>query len=149
MEPNPRSPGLIQRYREELQVRHYARRTVNPTLLSSLIEMRLGELSVCEEPSAVRSTTMSERARSVFVRIPTLEEYQEITHPVNVDPDAMPLAEEQMDHMGPLKALQRFLRLVNMKQLVSIRYSPEVLEYFSSSGAGWHSRMDAVLREYV
>jgi hypothetical protein len=24
-----RSPGLIQRYREELQVRHYARRTVN------------------------------------------------------------------------------------------------------------------------
>ncbi len=29
MEPNPRPPGLIQRYREELQVRHYARRTVN------------------------------------------------------------------------------------------------------------------------
>lgn len=24
----PRSPGLIQRYREELQVRHYARRTI-------------------------------------------------------------------------------------------------------------------------
>ena len=28
--PTPRgSPGLIQRYREELQARHYARRTVN------------------------------------------------------------------------------------------------------------------------
>jgi hypothetical protein len=25
--PEARSPGLIQRYREELQVRHYARRT--------------------------------------------------------------------------------------------------------------------------
>ena len=28
--PSPtRPPGLIQRYREELQARHYARRTVN------------------------------------------------------------------------------------------------------------------------
>ena len=92
---------------------------------------------------------MSERARGVLVRIPTLEEYQEITHPVNGDPDAMPLAEEQMDHMGPLKAFRGRLRLANMKQLASIRYSPELLEYFSSSGAGWHSRMDTVLCEYV
>ncbi len=29
MDPSARPPGLIQRYREELQVRHYARRTVN------------------------------------------------------------------------------------------------------------------------
>lgn len=28
MEPSPRPPGLIQRFREELQARHYARRTV-------------------------------------------------------------------------------------------------------------------------
>jgi uncharacterized protein (DUF4415 family) len=114
-----------------------------------LIEIRLGELSFCEEPIAVRSATTSERARGALVRIPTLEEYQKITHPVNGDPDAMPLTEEQTDHMGPLKAFRGRLRLANMKLLVSIRYSPELLEYFSSSGAGGHSRMDAVLLEYV
>jgi uncharacterized protein (DUF4415 family) len=35
------------------------------------------------------------------------------------------------------------------KQLVSVRYSPEVLDYFKSSGAGWQARMDAVLLGYV
>jgi uncharacterized protein (DUF4415 family) len=35
------------------------------------------------------------------------------------------------------------------KQLVSIRYSPEVLAYFKASGAGWKVRMDAVLKEYI
>lgn len=33
--------------------------------------------------------------------------------------------------------------------LVSVRYSPEVLAYFRSTGEGWQSRMDSVLREYV
>ena len=35
------------------------------------------------------------------------------------------------------------------KQLVSVRYSPEVLEFFRASGAGWQSRMDEVLKEWV
>ncbi|HMN77513.1 MAG TPA: BrnA antitoxin family protein [Burkholderiaceae bacterium] len=35
------------------------------------------------------------------------------------------------------------------KQLVSVRYSPEVLKYFKATGEGWQSRMDGVLREYV
>ncbi|WP_370566406.1 BrnA antitoxin family protein [Cyanobium sp. LEGE 06113] len=30
-----------------------------------------------------------------------------------------------------------------------MRYGCELLDYFRSSGAGWQSRMDAVLREYV
>jgi uncharacterized protein (DUF4415 family) len=32
---------------------------------------------------------------------------------------------------------------------VSVRYSPEVLSYFRSTGEGWQSRMDGVLQEYV
>jgi uncharacterized protein (DUF4415 family) len=36
-----------------------------------------------------------------------------------------------------------------MKLLVSVRYSPEVVTYFKSTGEGWQSRMDGVLREYV
>ena len=35
------------------------------------------------------------------------------------------------------------------KEQVSVRYSPEVLSYFKSTGEGWQSLMDGVLREYV
>jgi uncharacterized protein (DUF4415 family) len=35
------------------------------------------------------------------------------------------------------------------KRLVSIRYSPDVIDYFRATGAGWQSRMDAVLERYV
>jgi len=35
------------------------------------------------------------------------------------------------------------------KKLLSMRYSPEVVEYFKSTGEGWQARMDQVLREYV
>ncbi len=36
-----------------------------------------------------------------------------------------------------------------IKQLVSIRLSPEVVEYFKSTGKGWQTRVDEVLRNYV
>ena len=35
------------------------------------------------------------------------------------------------------------------KQLVSVRYSPEVLQYFKASGAGWQTRMNEALLEWV
>ena len=35
------------------------------------------------------------------------------------------------------------------KQLVSVRYSPEVLQYFKSTGAGWQTRMNDALLEWV
>ena len=35
------------------------------------------------------------------------------------------------------------------KQLVSVRYSTEVLEYFKSDGAGWQTRMDDALKQWV
>ena len=35
------------------------------------------------------------------------------------------------------------------KQLVSVRYSPEVLEFFRASGAGWQTQMDEVLKQWV
>jgi uncharacterized protein (DUF4415 family) len=38
---------------------------------------------------------------------------------------------------------------VAQKLLLSVRYSQEVVAYFKSAGAGWQSRMDGVLREYV
>lgn len=40
-------------------------------------------------------------------------------------------------------------KLASSKVLLSVRYSQEVVEYFRSTGEGWQSRMDGVLREYV
>ncbi len=36
-----------------------------------------------------------------------------------------------------------------IKQPVSIRLSPEVVEYFKSIGKGWQTNIDEVLMEYV
>jgi uncharacterized protein (DUF4415 family) len=35
------------------------------------------------------------------------------------------------------------------KEQVAVRYSPEVLAYFRATGAGWQTRMDEALRDYV
>jgi len=35
------------------------------------------------------------------------------------------------------------------KKLVSVRYTPRVIDYFKSTGKGWQTRMDAVLNAYV
>ena len=35
------------------------------------------------------------------------------------------------------------------KKLVALRISPEVVDYFKSTGAGWQSRIDETLREAV
>jgi uncharacterized protein (DUF4415 family) len=47
------------------------------------------------------------------------------------------------------RALRVRPKSASPKQLVSVRYSPEVLAYFRATGEGWQSRMDSVLREYV
>lgn len=35
------------------------------------------------------------------------------------------------------------------KILLSVRYSPEVVQYFKSTGEGWQTRMDEALKEWV
>jgi uncharacterized protein (DUF4415 family) len=35
------------------------------------------------------------------------------------------------------------------KQLVSVRYSPEVLQFFKATGAGWQTRMNEALIDWV
>ena len=47
------------------------------------------------------------------------------------------------------KSGQRGPQVAPTKQLVSVRYSPEVLSFFKSSGPGWQSRMDEALKQWV
>lgn len=81
--------------------------------------------------------------------MPTVEEDKAITAAAKADPDAQPLTPSQLNSMVPVRALRGRPKLSNSKLLVSVRYSPEVLEYFKSTGAGWQSRMDSVLKDYV
>ena len=46
--------------------------------------------------------------------------------------------------MVPIQALRGRPKSENKKLLVSVRYSPEVVAYFKSTGEGWQSRMDGV-----
>ena len=81
--------------------------------------------------------------------MPTSQEDKAITAAAKADPDAQPLTPKQLKSMVPMRALRGRPKSDKTKQLVSVRYSPEVLEYFKSTGEGWQSRMDSVLRNYV
>lgn len=37
----------------------------------------------------------------------------------------------------------------NRKVLLSVRYSPEVIDYFRATGEGWQVRMDEALKEWI
>lgn len=81
--------------------------------------------------------------------LPSAEENRKIVSAAKEDPDAQPLTAKQLKAMVPLKSVRGRPKLENKKQLVSVRYSLEVLAYFRSTGAGWQGRMDGVLREYI
>lgn len=81
--------------------------------------------------------------------MPSTKEDKAITAAAKDDPDAKPLTPQQLKSMVPIRALRGRPRSENKKLLVSVRYSQEVITYFKSTGEGWQSRMDSVLRVYV
>jgi len=92
---------------------------------------------------------MSKTSRRSKITAPTAAEDQRIRAAAKADPDAQPLSAKQLKSMVPLRALRGRPRSESPKLLLSVRYSREVVEYFKSTGAGWQSRMDSVLRAYV
>lgn len=92
---------------------------------------------------------MSRVPKRPSVVMPTVAEDQAITAAARADPDAQPLTPKQLQSMVPLKAVRGRPKSENKKLLVSVRYSPEVVAYFKSTGEGWQSRMDGVLQQYV
>jgi len=92
---------------------------------------------------------MSRVSRAKSILLPSREEDRALVAAAKADPDAQPLTPKQLKSMVPLQSLRGRPRSANPKQLVSVRYSPEVIDYFRASGEGWQSRMDEVLRNYV
>ena len=92
---------------------------------------------------------MPKTSKPAPIVMPSLQEDQAITAAAKGDPDAQPLTPKQLKAMVPLRMLRGRPKSESPKQLVSVRYSREVLDYFRSTGEGWQSRMDGVLRQYV
>ncbi len=92
---------------------------------------------------------MSKVSKRPALVMPTMEEDKAITAAAKADPDAQPLTPKQLKAMVPMKAVRGRPKSENTKLLVSVRYSPEVVAYFKSTGEGWQSRMDGVLQQYV
>ena len=92
---------------------------------------------------------MSRVSKRPTVHMPTAAADKAITAAAKSDPDAQPLTPRQLKAMVPLRSLRGRPKSENKKLLVSVRYSPEVVAYFKSTGEGWQSRMDGVLRQYV
>jgi uncharacterized protein (DUF4415 family) len=92
---------------------------------------------------------MSKVSKRPSVVLPTAEEDRAITAAARRDPDALPLTPKQLKAMVPIRALRGRPKSENKKLLISVRYSSEVVAYFKSTGEGWQSRMDGVLRAYV
>lgn len=92
---------------------------------------------------------MSKQLKKTAILMPSTAEDRKITAAAKADPDAQPLTPKQLAAMVPSRALRGRPPSLNPKQLVSVRYSPEVIEFFRSTGEGWQSRMDGVLKRYV
>jgi uncharacterized protein (DUF4415 family) len=92
---------------------------------------------------------MSKAAKKTQIEMPSLQEDRKITAQAEADPQAQPLTPAQLKAMVPLQSIRGRPKSDNKKLLLSVRYSPEVIAYFKSTGDGWQSRMDGVLRNYV
>jgi uncharacterized protein (DUF4415 family) len=92
---------------------------------------------------------MSKLSKRPSVVMPSVLQDRAINAAAKADPNAQSLTPKRLKAMVPLRSLRGRPKSANPKQLVSVRYSAEVLEYFKSTGEGWQSRMDGVLREYV
>jgi uncharacterized protein (DUF4415 family) len=59
------------------------------------------------------------------------------------------LPEKLLKILPQRKIGQRGPQKLPVKISTTVRYSPEVLDYFKETGTGWQKRMDEVLREYI
>lgn len=77
---------------------------------------------------------MPKAPKRPVIAVPTAAEDRAITAAAKADPDAQPLTAKQLKAMVPLRTLLGRPKSESPKQLVSVRYSQEVLAYFQVHG---------------
>jgi uncharacterized protein (DUF4415 family) len=80
--------------------------------------------------------------------LPTPAEDAAITSAARSDPDARPFTDRQWERIKPRVRVGRPPAAVT-KERITIRLSREVVERFRASGAGWQTRMDAALKQWL
>lgn len=78
---------------------------------------------------------------------PTEQEDKTITKAALSDPDNLPLTDAELVKMRParVRGSQKF----PTKIPVSIRLTPDVVNFFRSQGKGWQTKINAVLSDYA
>jgi len=83
----------------------------------------------------------------------TDEEDAEITSAAMSDPDARPLTDEEWERVKPLGRIGARPvgrpKVENPRRKVTLRLEAMVIDYFRSTGKGWQTRANNVLREAV
>ncbi len=82
------------------------------------------------------------------VILPAPEEDAAITAAAMSDPDAIPLTDEEWEAVKPTLRRGRPLAAVT-KERITIRLSRDVVDTFRSTGAGWQTRMDSALKDWL
>lgn len=77
--------------------------------------------------------------------IPTAKEEILINRGIDSDRDTYMLSEQEFKQLRPVGRPKATIT----KDRITIRLSKEVTEYFRSSGKGWQTKIDRVLKEYI
>jgi uncharacterized protein (DUF4415 family) len=79
---------------------------------------------------------------------PSPDEDAAITTAALSDPDARPLTDEEWDQVRAKARIGRPPAAVT-KERITIRLSPDVVGQFRATGAGWQTRLDAALKDWL
>ena len=80
--------------------------------------------------------------------IPTPQQDAAITAAAMSDPDARPLTDEEWERVRPTVRIGR-PKAEAPKEPINIRLSPDVLAALRASGAGWQTRIDTALKDWL
>ena len=80
--------------------------------------------------------------------LPTPQDDAVIQKGIDADPDTWFLTDAEWENVKPTVRMGRPPAEIT-KERITIRLSRDVVTQFRATGAGWQTRMDAALRQYI
>ena len=75
--------------------------------------------------------------------VPTDEEEKQINEGIRLDPDAQEWTDEMFAHAV------RGVQIAPTKKKLTVRFDPDIVDWFKAQGDGYQTRMNEALREYI